>query len=143
MSREKKLADDSVLVDNTDEVLRAMDSAISRALNAVGIKAEVYAKAKCPVRTGRLRNSITHTISGAGPMTHVYSDNKGNKFGGNIGSPEGTANAVYIGTNVEYAPYVEFGVKGKKRKAKPFLRPAARDHVNEYREIIKTYLQKG
>lgn len=43
---------------------------------------ENTAKMYCPVDTGQLRNSITHMV---------------------------TDNVGYIGTNVKYAPYVEFG----------------------------------
>lgn len=65
--------------DNSDEVLRAMESAKKTALEAIGLVAETHAKKETPVDTGRLRNSITHTVKG---------------------------DAAYIGTNVEYAAFV-------------------------------------
>lgn len=109
------MADGIVVVsDNTEQAEAALESAIERALEAVGMQAESHAKAKCPVDTGRLRNSITHVRQG---------------------------NAVYIGTNVEYAPYVELGTS--RRKEKPFLRPAAQDHGSEYRAIIEAMLKNG
>jgi HK97 gp10 family phage protein len=43
-----------------------------------------------------------------------------------------------IGTNVEYAPYVEPGTH--KQKAQPYLRPAAENHSAEYKEIIKAVM---
>ena len=63
--------------DNSDEVLAAMQAAIERGLEAIGMNAETYAKQNTPVDTGRLRNSISHAVDD---------------------------NAAYIGTNVEYAP---------------------------------------
>ena len=66
--------------DHTGDVLRAFNSQIPAALEACGLQAEGYAKLQCPVDTGNLRNSLTHTQEG--DRTEV------------------------IGTNVEYAPYV-------------------------------------
>lgn len=101
--------------DNTDEVISALEAAFDRALESIGLTAERYAKADCPVDTGRLRNSITHVV-----------DN-GEK-------------AVYIGTNVEYGPYVELGTS--RMKERPFLRPAAQNHGSEYREMLEAELKK-
>ena len=79
----------------------------------MGLAAEGYAKAACPVDTGRLRNSITHV---------ARTDEK----------------AVYIGTNVEYAPDVELGTV--HQKAQPYLKPAASEHADTYRAIIERRL---
>ena len=99
------------------EVLSAETRAKARALEIIGGKAEGYAKRLCPVDTGRLRNSITH---------QQYDEN-----------------TEVVGTNVEYAPYVELGhhtSSGSKVEGKPFLRPAAENHAAEYREIIEAVL---
>lgn len=109
------MADVTVVEDNTDEFRDGLDAALTRALEKVGLVAEGYAKRLCPVDTGRLRNSITHVID-AGEQ------------------------AVYVGTNVEYGPYVELGTS--RQKAQPFLRPAAQDHVGEYRRIIEGELRR-
>ena len=42
--------------------------------------------------------------------------------------------AVYIGTNVEYAPFVENG--SRNNTPKPFLKPAATEHAEEYKKIM-------
>jgi len=99
-------------ISHAKEVLSAEAAAKARALEIIGGKAESYAKKLCPVDTGRLRNSITH---------QQLDDN-----------------TEVIGTNVEYAPYVELGTR--KMSAKPFLRPAAEGHRAEYIEIIKAVL---
>ena len=70
--------------DHSAEVLGALDAAVGRALEKCGLVAEGYAKKLCPVDTGNLRNSITYMV------------NDGEK-------------AAYIGTNSEYAVYVECG----------------------------------
>lgn len=106
----------SVRRDDTDQVIGGIDSAIGVALEKIGLLAEGYAEARCPVDTGNLRASITHEVD-AGD------------------------NAVYIGTNVEYAPYVELGTS--RQKAQPFLRPAASEHGAQYRQVLEKALGGG
>jgi len=42
--------------------------------------------------------------------------------------------ASYIGTNLEYAPYVEYG--NQYVHERPFLRNACRNYVSEYNQIM-------
>lgn len=123
------------ITDNTGLVREALARATRLSLEAIGTTAERYAKQETPVDLGRLRNS----------MTHVVQDN-----------------SVYIGTNVEYAPYVELGTgiyasdgNGRKdpwvyydektgkfrltRGSKPhhMIRRAVTEHTGEFREIVK------
>lgn len=107
-------ADIKISVDNTELIKNATREAVVVALEAVGLQAEGYAKRLCPVDTGLLRNSITHT------------------------SDEDTA---YIGTNVEYAAYVEYGTS--KTAAQPYLKPAVNDHAQEYQKIFEHYLKNA
>ena len=132
--------------DHTKEAIDAKNAAIKRALEQIGINVEKYAKALCPVGTvestgkkgyrgGTLRNSITH-------------DTK--------------KDSVTIGSNVEYAPFVELGT-GPYFDAppqweqftqytgnggghgyvhpRPFLKPAIVDHLDEYKQIISDELR--
>ena len=48
------------ITDNSKEVSAAIEAAILRGLEKIGLVAEGYAKKLCPVDTGNLRNSITH-----------------------------------------------------------------------------------
>ena len=128
------------ITDNTDLVRRATDAAIERGLEAAGITIEAYAKLQTPVDTGRLRNSITHaTKTDRGKDTYI--DDAGNTYEGGSarGFPE--EKTVYVGTNVEYAPYVEMGTT--KTVAQPFLRPAATEHVDELKKLFEAELKKG
>ena len=102
-----------ILENNAAQVEAAIDQAIARAITMIGQQAEGYAKLMCPVDTGRLRNSITNQI-------------------------DLQENAVYIGTNVEYAPYVELGTM--RQDPQPYLKPAASEHGDEYRAILKSCL---
>lgn len=151
----------TITVDNTELVKKASKAAIIRGLEAVGIQAEGYAKALCPVDTGLLRNSITHAISGRSAALKKYESNathastEATKRAGTAGksvspkregeysgdAPDDDVLAVYVGTNVEYAAYVEMGTS--KTKAQPFIQPAIEDHKDEYRKILEAELEKG
>lgn len=96
------------------EFLDALPEQIEQALIAIGMTAETHAKEECPVDTGRLRNSITHEVD--------MSDQ-----------------AAIIGTNVEYAAYVELGTS--KMRAQPYLRPAALEHSDEYKSLVEAALK--
>ena len=102
--------------DHSAEVSAEIKAALLRGLEKCGLTAEGYAKKLCPVDTGNLRNSITHTVDEEEP-------------------------AAYIGTNVEYAPYQELGTI--HMASNPFLKPAVADHANEYRKIIEKELKNG
>ena len=128
------------ITDNSDEIISRMDRAMEVALEKIGLVAERYAKNLCTVVTGRLRNSITHATASY-PGIGTYQDNAGNEF--NDATADGTPekNAVYIGTNVEYAPYVELGTT--RSKAKPYLKPAVVDHAEKYKKIFKDSMENA
>ncbi len=100
--------------DNTEQVLSAMEKAIERGLEAIGLTAEGHAKKETPVDTGRLRNSISHAVEDK---------------------------ATYIGTNVEYAPYVELGARG--RDGKHMLQRAATEHTDEYKRLMEESMKNA
>jgi phage gpG-like protein len=100
--------------DNTKEVLSAMEKAIERGLEAIGLMAEGHAKKNTPVDTGRLRNSISHAVEDK---------------------------AAYIGSNVEYAPYVELGIRG--RDGKHMLQRAATEHTAEYKRLLEDSMKNA
>lgn len=100
--------------DNTDEVLSALKMAKKRGLEAIGLVAEGHAKKETPVNTGRLRNSISHATDDE---------------------------AAYIGTNVEYAPYVELGARG--RPGVHMLKRAATEHTDEYKRLMEDSMKNA
>lgn len=99
---------------NTDKVVSAIDKAIERGLEAIGLTAEKYAKEETPVVTGRLRNSISHAVKD---------------------------DSAYIGSNVEYAPFVELGARG--RTGKHMLKRAATEHKDEYKKLMEDSLKNA
>lgn len=135
--------------DHTQETIERKNELVQIALEIIGTKIADYAAMNLErnprrVDTGRLKNSLTH---------QVESDD-----------------SVVAGTNVEYAPYVEYGTgkyaeKGGRStpwlvkvpsgsggkwagkafitagmKPNHFLRDALQDHKQEYIEIAKEVL---
>ena len=133
--------DNIIINDHSEEVTSALEEAIRKALKTVGELGEGYAKKLCPVDSGLLRNSITNMQSGES-FNHNYSSDDGSKtgnFSGTIGDKE--EKAVYIGTNVEYAPYIEMGTS--KTSPQPFLKPSATDHIDTYKKVLEKEIKEA
>jgi len=85
---------------NLEKALKEMPGLVKeelgKAVEELVLIVEAKAKELCPVDTGLLRSSIT-------PVIASWAE-------------------AYVGTNTQYAPYVEFGTK--KMAAQPFLEPA-------------------
>ena len=106
---------------HTDEVKRASEEAIERALTAAGLflaseAADELENDPRRVDTGRLKGSITS----------VY---------------EPTEHSVYVGTNVEYAVYVHEGTR--RMAANRFLKNAFDRNEDQVRAYIEEELKKG
>ena len=136
-------------IENLDKLLKKLESlktvSVEQAVNEACILVENDAKRCCPVDTGELRMSITHKIE-------ETSENR-------------TTGAV--GTNLEYAPYVEFGTgvfsslgngrqdrwsykdaKGEwhstiGQQPQPYLHPALDTNKTEIEELIKQKIKEG
>lgn len=130
---------DIQITDNSGEILKELENKKKAALTGIGIQAEGFAKRSTPVDTGRLRNSITHAVRG---------------------------DDVYIGSNVEYAIWIELGSgiyasdgQGRQspwgyydrngkyhrtRGTKPrhMLKKAASEHTEEYKRIIEAIMKR-
>ena len=134
-----------ITADHTDEVLRDLEGAKERILEAWGQQGVSHVKqiitAESRVDTGAMRNSITHEV-----------DNGDGK--------------VYVGTNNEYAIYNEYGTgiyadngNGRKtpwryvdahgeghwtRGMKPIhmIKNGIGDHISEFKQIAENELKK-
>lgn len=71
-------------------VLASDSGPVGVLVKRVTAKAERYAKQRCPVLTGRARASITSRVES-----------------------EPTGLVGYVGSDVEYFPYIEFGANGR------------------------------
>lgn len=100
---------------NKDAVLTEFQKKTKLALDLIGEAAEGFVKEQTPVDTGRLRNSIAHqTID----------------------------DTAYIGTNVEYAIWVELkDIEHKVGKAH-FLRDGVTQNGKTYESIARQVLQE-
>ena len=135
--------------DNSAKFLAELEKTVPKILKRIGERAEGYAKDLCPVGTaastgikgyagGTLKESITNRV--------VNGD------------------TLEVGSNVEYAPYVELGTgphfvpppewerfeaekgKGVGRayvKPRPYIRPAIEDHRDEYKKLAERELKGG
>lgn len=127
--------------DHRKQISQQTTDLIIKALTQCGMVAEGYAKTNLTrqhaVDTGALRNSITYK---------VVNEDKGH--------------TCYVGTDMEYAPYIEFGTGkytsgGRRTKWKyqdskgewhqtegqqprPYLKPAVTEHTDEYEKIIES-----
>lgn len=136
------------LTDYSPEVLKQMEEQVLLGLELIGQEAEGNAKGECPVDTGLLRNSITHALAGKAPATKSYKADKPDKndvvrsgtYKGKT-PKQGNEHSVYIGSNVEYAIGVEYGDKAHKVGKKHFLKDAATNHSDQYKEIMKLALK--
>lgn len=129
---------------NLDRLLSKFDNLqdidLTEPLTKACLLVENDAKKKCPVDTGQLRASITHEIEG---QTGI------------------------VGTNVEYAPYVEYGtgiyardgngrqtpwsyqradgkwITTKGHKPQAFLEPALLENENEIFRLFEEAIEEG
>ncbi len=137
------------ITDHSDEVLAELEKRAKVALEAVGIQAEGHCKQElenAPKRidTGLLRNSITHAYAGNPPAISSYHGNKERDGAIPSGTYSGSAPTeinptVYVGTNVEYGPYVEMGTD--RMAPNHFIKNGCEKNKDEYIGIIKKYMQ--
>lgn len=135
------------ITSNVDEIIQQKDEALIKAFEDIGLSAEAFAVGEVDkqvyrspqgsyIRTGALRNSITHRSDGK---------------------------SAVIGSNLEYAPYVEYGTgvyaesggrstpwiyqddegnwhRTVGMKPRHFLKDAIEKHLPEFQRILELYL---
>lgn len=142
-----------VVADNSEEFKRRMKEGIETALEAIGNQAVSHSK-----------NIITSHIPRHPDSWYTPTGNLRNNISHQVKMDE---NAVYIGTDVEYAIYNEFGTGKYADGDKPgrtgpwwyqddagnwhrtegmsalhFVRDSVRGHEDEYRSIVKNEIEK-
>ena len=124
-----------IVHDHSALVIAKLIKARKRALTAVGIKvqAEATKNATPSVDTGRLRASLSYVVEDGmiikPNLSVVNSESEDTQI-------SGAKKAVVIGTNVEYAKYIEYG--GSQKQPRGYLRIA----VDENRNIITNILNQ-
>lgn len=120
---------DITIKDNSKELADALQRRAPIILEACGLEGEKFAKKDARVDTGRYRASITHAVSGKGGEVHQYTDDKGVPYTEEIRAVPENENAVYIGTNVEYALPLE--------QLDHTIKNAVANHISDYKKIIE------
>ena len=137
--------------DNSEKVKKEIRENIALGLTEAAIHLEGECAIRCPVDTGHLRASISHIAprsSGHYDGERCYKGKSGTKVHKGQKKPgycrenehPGTLqgmkdeNAAYVGTNVEYAPYVEYGTK--RMKAQPYMRTGLSASIEAMKEIF-------
>lgn len=114
------------LIDNREAVLAACKEQVNAWLEAIGEDAAQTSAKFAPVGTpestgipnyigGTLKNSISSAV-------------------------DEQNQCVYIGTNVEYAPYQEFGTS-RGIRGKHFIQFGCTAHTEEYKAMLEEYLK--
>lgn len=127
--------------DLSEEAKQASHQQLLNGLVRCGMKMQEYATKLAPVKTGALANSVAFKI-------------------------EPDEKSAYVGSNSEYAAYVEFGTgkyselggtpkerwvyydkahdvfrMGYPQKPRPFIRPAVANHIKTYQNILVNALK--
>lgn len=133
------------ITDNSSLVLDELERKAPIILESWGLNAERHAKrdeitpkvydipqSPSYQRTGRLRGSITYALKGK----HSIPDAPATGADGVTDTPD--EYTVVVGTNVEYAPYVELGTS--KMRPRPFIEPSVANYIDEYKKLLHYYL---
>lgn len=123
------------LTDHSAEFLEAAARQIALGLEAIGGQAELFAKRDCPVDTGRLRNSITFATATA-HGTPNQSGGQSAKESDYQRLQEPEPDALYVGTNVEYAADQEYFGRHPH-----FLRNSLTQHGEDFKKIMEAALK--
>lgn len=106
------------VIDDKDKLVEAAMKAVALEMEKNAILEVTHAVYESPpaksgyIRTGNLRNGITH---------------------------DSDETSAAVGTNIEYAPYVEYGTS-KYPTPRPFIKPALSNHWTEYRKLLERLL---
>lgn len=142
MSETKSPYENTIMVSNVKQITGEFMEKVETCLMAMGETAVGYAMENCPVKTSRLKNSITYATPTKNNYNFAYKDDNGKVYVQHVGDVT-EKNTVYIGTNVRYAKRQEFGdYKHPRSGRKHFLRDAVSRHNGEYKAIAKAILEK-
>ena len=134
---------------HVEDIKNELENSTRNGLMKVGMQAvsDIVSQGDFPVDTGLLRNSITFALGGEHAFLQAYeatisvAEHGGlrQKKGYYLGLAPNTASTVYIGTNVEYAKYVEFGTS--RMVARDFMFAPLRANLQNYKQILESSLK--
>ena len=132
IGRRKKVGDIPKMTKGkwTDKVQASdFEKIVNAALPPIGIMLEGEAIVRCPVRTGRLRGSITYAVQreNDNPRPPARAEDK-------VDRPTNKY-TLYVGSNCNYAQHVEYGTRFSR--AQPYMRPALDKNKKRCRDIFQ------
>lgn len=111
------------------EVIDAKNRAVEAALTEIGLTAERFAKEKISEPKAHADGSVRPSVVTGELRRSIDFEVKENE------------EAVYVGSNISYAVFVETGTS--RSQAYPFLRPAVEEHLSDFKEIAEKHLKGG
>lgn len=129
---------------NCEEALEAVKNAIIRGLKACGERARDYARELVPKRTGNLKDHINYEVDESDESVSVGVEHMTPPYG--IYVEFGTGKYAETGgrmTKWSYKTASGQWVTTEGTQPKPFIRPAAENHTDEYRQILKDSLENA
>lgn len=161
------LSGNFIFRDHSREIMQHFENQLYKGLEEIGLRAVGYASDLTPVDTGRLKNSMAFTTKFVKGKTLRITPENG---GGGVRQERDVVSTdedfmVFIGTNVYYSPYIEYGTgiyasngngrpdawswqdpEGnwhRTRGVKPqhMLKNAVSNHIEEYNEVLKKALK--
>ncbi|NVM21307.1 MAG: HK97 gp10 family phage protein [Desulfobacterales bacterium] len=120
-----------------DKLIKEVEQKCTNNIKRACFMVETDAKRMCVVDTGRLRSSICSNWTGSGQTrTAKWKKPLKGKDTTEIAEPRGKKDEIVgiVGTNVQYAVYVEYGTR--KMSAKPYLRPALEKNKGKIKQLL-------
>ena len=114
MKLEIKITSDAEKILREFNKTETVEKDVSKLIKDTLYNIERDAKKKCPVDTGRLRGSVT---------TNIISTYSGE-----------------VGTNVEYAEYVEYGTR--YQSAQPYFEPAVETNEDKFNDALDEIIER-
>lgn len=114
MKLEIKISSDAEKILREFNKTETVEKDVSKLIKNTLHNIEKDAKRSCPVDTGRLRGSIT---------TNIISTYSGE-----------------VGTNVEYAEYVEYGTR--YQSAQPYFEPAVETNEDKFNDALDEIIER-
>ena len=128
-----KTSDPKVIQREFGSKFKSVSNNIDEALLEIGERGVNYLKLETPVDSGRLRQSMSYTVN-----KKVYTP-LGNNASDNLKATK-EKETVYIGTNVIYAPHVEYRAKNGSQG---FMYRAYKKLRKTASKVLKQAMQKG
>jgi len=136
--------------DNSREVLERFNRNKEKTLQEIGLKWQEIATKEVTamgvVDTGRFRASLSYITPEYESGVNIMSGAVPESEPGDVLHGQAPKDAVVVGSNVEYAPYLEYGyitTRGTNIGGRPTVTNAVMNYKGDYMEIIERNMGGG